>query len=320
MERHQAVCHSVCPSIHLPSELQLSQMGGITRLPVPWQSSAANWNITMRPSHKVSKFLCACLMMCAWWWSSAHIVTNSGIIPCCWASSSSLIISVLCLLVFLCRSMSFHRGVSVHVSLCGWLWKFVSPQWGRFGEKWVCSKTVIIISQPINIVKAHLVEAVSLGKFTQASLSLSLSLGTFQYVQRQVMQPTITFWNTHLWKCNGGFFCSTKEKNAVYLCTYVCVHACGQSPTVPSQPLRTSGDVWRTKDTMKAGREKRRTERKGSVKFPLQQRVWMTFVELHFLTNMCLQDYYQSTDTNVAKFNMRSKQIWTWIETGLDVF
>lgn len=114
----------------------------------------------------------------------------------------------------------------------------------------------------------------------------------------------------------GFFFCSTKEKNVVYLCTCVCVHACGQSPTVPSQPLRTSGDVSRTKDSMKGGREKRRTKRKGSVKLPFQQCIWMTFVELYFLTNMCLQDYYQSTETNVAKFNMRSKQIWTWIETG----
>lgn len=89
----------------------------------------------------------------------------------------------------------------------------------------------------------------------------------------------------------------------------LCAHASGrsgvQTPTAPSQPLRTEGDG--------SVEDKRRRERKdggGSRRVGFSFKTirclffFPFFLKLHFLTRRCLRDDYQSADTNPADFKL----------------
>lgn len=89
----------------------------------------------------------------------------------------------------------------------------------------------------------------------------------------------------------------------MHMCVCLYVHAFGlcsdQTPTVPPQPLRTAGDVQRTKDSMK-GERKKGGEEEGQRGVHFATVRLHYFVKLHFLTRSCLRDDYRDADINPA--------------------
>lgn len=152
-----------------------------------------------------------------------------------------------------------------------------------------------------DIAQPHLVK--SLGTYTHGSRHIFppaygvIVKISFQYLQRLVMQPAISFWQSNFQRCIYMNIYSLAAQRELSACVSVWLHAFGlstdQTPTALSQPLRTAGDLWRTKNSMK-GEGKEGGRREGAVLGSLSSCVFALLCETTlFLTRRSLPPDYR---------------------------